>query len=140
MVHKPMCSAYGNANELKDAIDMLEKVENSTMIPMYMAKAKISEEEVKDLIAKESWLSADEMNEYFDVELLKTTNKVAACVDKDIFSKYKNVPENFKELLNNIKTVEINSSENEEKRKKEELVKNKLKLISSSLFVKKNKF
>ncbi len=149
MIHKPMCSAYGNAIELQDAINMLDKIENSTMMPMYLAKAKITEEEIKDLIAKESWLSADEMDEYFNVSLLQSANQVAACVDKNLFSMYKNVPKNLVELTNNMQTLEILQNtdefiqnndghpiEDEEKRKKEELIRNKLKLINSSLFIK----
>lgn len=148
MIHKPMCSAYGNAIELQDAINMLDKIENSTMMPMYLAKAKITEEEIKDLIAKESWLSSDEMNEYFNVNLLQNTNQVAACIDKNLFTRYKNVPENLANLINSTEEVgkpeniERNNKhfiENEEKRKREELVKNKLKLINSSLFIRKNK-
>ncbi len=148
MIHKPMCSAYGNAIELQDAINMLDKIENSTMMPMYLAKAKITEEEIKDLIAKESWLSSDEMNEYFNVNLLQNTNQVAACIDENLFTRYKNVPENLANLINSTKkeekteNIESNDThfiENEEKRKREELIKNKLKLINSSLFIRKNK-
>ncbi len=148
MIHKPMCSAYGNAIELQDAINMLDKIENSTMMPMYLAKAKITEEEIKDLIAKESWLSADEMNEYFNVNLLQSANQVAACVDRNLFSMYKNVPRNLVELTNKTQKIENSQSgeilqdnnghpiEDVEKRKREELVRNKLKLINSSIFIK----
>ena len=67
MVHKPMSYAYGNSVDMQKVIDTLEKIESSTMIPMYMSKAKITEDEVKNLIEIESWLSSEEMNNYFDV-------------------------------------------------------------------------
>lgn len=138
MLHKPMCSAYGNANELQDIINMLDKIENSTMIPMYLAKAKISEEEIKELVAKESWLSADEVNKYFNVNLLQSANQVAACIDRKIFDKYKNVPQNLISKTADLEKEDIqNKKEAEEKLKKEELVKAKLKLINSSLFIRK---
>lgn len=149
MIHKPMCSAYGNAIELQEAINMLDKIENSTMMPMYMEKAKISEEEMKELIAKESWLSADEMAEYFEVNLLQSTNQVAACTDKNLFAKYKNVPKDLANLLNTNKEASLeletengkdskNLLELENKKKREKLIRNKLKLVNSSLFIKKN--
>ncbi len=141
MMHKPMCMAYGNSIELQKTIDMLEKIEESTMMPMYMAKAKITEKEVKELIANESWLSAEEMNEYFEVNLLTTTNQVAACINRNLFDRYKNVPKNF---LENIAENELEDNKNEHKAEiqdnnKQEFVKNKLKLINVALFIRKNK-
>ena len=69
MVHKPMTYGYGNTLDLQKIIDMLDQVENSTILPMYMSKTKegITEEEIKTLIANESWLGAKEIEQYFNV-------------------------------------------------------------------------
>ena len=37
---------------------------------------------------------------YFDINILEDTKKAVACVDKNIFKNYKNVPSNLKSLLN----------------------------------------
>lgn len=95
MIHKPVNYCYGNAIELQKCIDVLNTVENSTMIPLYMKKAKVSEDEIKNLINSESWLGADKINEVFDVCILKEQKQVAACIS-DLFKRYKNVPENLK--------------------------------------------
>lgn len=95
MVHKPVNYCYGNAIELQKCIDLLNTVENSTMIPLYMKKAKVSEDEIRNLINSESWLGANKISEVFDVCVLKEQKQVAACVS-NLFKIYKNVPENLK--------------------------------------------
>lgn len=99
MLHKPMSITWGNANDMQKEIEILDKIENSEMIPMYMDKVKegITEEVIKDLLAKESWLDFNEIQQYFNVTLLEDSKEIVACVDKDIFKNYKNVPENLLE-------------------------------------------
>lgn len=154
MVHKPMTYGYGNSLDLQKTIDMLDQVENSTILPMYMSKAKegVTEEEIKTLIANESWLGAKEIEQYFNVIVEDEEKSIAAFTNKNIFARYKNVP---KELAKNIteeviqeqekgKTIgqeqEENKTENiENNTEKEAIIRNKLKLIKASLFIKENK-
>lgn len=155
MVHKPMTFGYGNSTDLQKIIDELEQVENSTMVPMYMNKAKegVTEEEIKDLIANESWLGAKEIEKYFDVVLEEDAKSVAAYINEKIFANYKHVP---KELLKaNIdeekpeeEQQEETQPENEEMQEenkaeeinnnveKEAIIRNKLNLVKASLFIK----
>lgn len=93
MLHKPMSMMWGNADDMKKEIDVLNKIENS-MIKMYLAKAKegVTEEEIRDMLTKETWLDSNEIQQYFNVELIESEKKIAACIDKDIFKNYKNVP------------------------------------------------
>ena len=157
MVHKPMTYGYGNSLDLQKIINMLDQVENSTILPMYMSKTKegITEEEIKTLIANESWLGAKEIEQYFNVIVEDEEKSVAAFTSKNIFAKYKNVPE---ELIKNIaneaekaiqeqeedRTIsqgqEENKTENIENNiDKEATIRNKLNLIKASLFIKKRK-
>lgn len=99
MIHKPVASCYGNTLEFQKCIDLLDSIENSTMIPLYMKKALKSEDEIKAKIDAESWMGSTESSIYFDINVLEDTNKAVACVDKNIFKKYKNVPNNLKNLL-----------------------------------------
>lgn len=148
MVHKPMSYAYGNAIDMQKVIDTLEKIESSTMIPMYMSKAKITEDEVKNLIEVESWLSSEEMNNYFDVTVLNEEKAAVAC-SSNLFDKYKNVPKNvrdfFVEKNNGItvtytKNIEVKDAETLKKNEEQaENIKSKLATIKSSLIDKKMK-
>lgn len=104
MVHKPMTMTWGNANELQKEIDLLNKLENDIMLPMYMKKAKnITEEELKELINAETWMVADEIKDKFNVTYVDEEKKVAAKLEKDSINKYKNVPKSVKELFNSFK-------------------------------------
>lgn len=134
MVHKPMSWACGNVIEIQKTIDALNKIEESVMMPMYMAKAKASEEEIKGLIDAESWLSAKEMEKYFNVQILDTEKIAVASVTSDLFKKYKNVPEQFK----NIQQPKVEKIENKEK-DDERRIKLKLDLINNSLKIKERK-
>lgn len=154
MVHKPMTYGYGNSLDLQKIIDMLDQVENSTILPMYMSKTKegVTEEEIKTLIANESWLGAKEIEQYFNVIVEDEEKSVAAFTNKNIFARYKNVPE---ELAKNIKNEEETETQEQEEDntivqeqeenkteniEKEAIIRNKLKLIKASLFIKeKNK-
>lgn len=111
MLHKPMSCAFGNADDMKKQIDILDKLENDTMIPLYMNKCKKTKEELKDMLTNETWLSADEMVECFDIELLDEEKQIVACVDKDLFKNYKNTPQ---ELIEEA-VKPVNSVENEPK-------------------------
>lgn len=145
MVHKPMTYGFGNSTDLQKVIDELEQVENSTMLPMYMNKAKegVTEEVIKDLLTKESWLGAKEIQKYFNIIVEENEKSVAACIDKRMFARYKNVPNNL--MIDNknevqqedavIKNVQQTKDINN-KIEREALIRNKLKLINASLFVK----
>ena len=162
MVHKPMTYGYGNSLDLQKVIDELEQVENNTMLPMYMTKTKegVTEDEIKVLIANESWLGAKEIEQYFNIIVEDEEKTVAACVNKEIFARYRNVPtELVKNIANEVPNSELQEQEQEENNteimqeqeensteninnniEKEAIIRNKLKLIKASLFIKeKNK-
>ena len=96
MVHKPMSIAIGNADDMQKEIETLNSIEKNVMLPLYMQKAKCSEDVIKDLIDKESWLSAKEVDNYFNVSLLDTAKECTASVNSELFKRYKNVPEILK--------------------------------------------
>ena len=104
MIHKPMSFAWGNANELQKEIDTLNTLEDNVMIPMYMNKSKVSEEEIKQLINEETWFSANSKDKnyignFFEVNLLDETKEAVACVSENLFKNYKNVPETYKNVF-----------------------------------------
>ncbi len=156
MIHKPMSIAMGNANDMQKTIDALNKIEESVMIPMYMNKSKVSEEEIKSLIDAESWLSAKEMDKYFNVTLLDEEKTAVASISSNLFKNYKNVPDFIKNSLKTVqneekteenaqKTEEIEQKEQEisenepistENQSKEEEIKARLRLVNISLKLK----
>lgn len=60
MIHRASTFAWGNCNELREQADILEKLDNSTVMANYKNHFKGSDEELMELIDKETWLSAEE--------------------------------------------------------------------------------
>lgn len=59
MIHKASTIAWGNEDEMQDVIEMLRKVDDS-IIAVYAARTGKSEDEIKQLLADETWMTADE--------------------------------------------------------------------------------
>lgn len=63
MVHKPWGGVAGNADEMRDYADVLDKIEGS-LIGAYMARSGKSEDEIRDMLSKDTWLTAAEAVEH----------------------------------------------------------------------------
>ena len=87
MIHKPLSFVWGNADEMQKEIDVLNKIQENVMLPLYMKKAKVKEDEIRELINNETWLSSEETNEIFNVTLLGCKKECEACVDQDLFKR-----------------------------------------------------
>lgn len=59
MVHKPWGGVAGNADEMRDYADLLDKIENS-ILGAYMGRSGKTEDEMKDMLSKDTWLTAQE--------------------------------------------------------------------------------
>jgi len=55
MIHNPSTMAMGNADDMKQAIDMLEAVKQSIM-NAYEAKTKLRRNKISELMDKETWM------------------------------------------------------------------------------------
>ena len=100
MLHKPMTFSFGNADNLAKEIELLNKLENDVMIPVYLKKANtgVTEDDIRNMLSKETWLTSTEIVKYFNVTLLEEERQLVACADKEILSKYKNTPESLLKL------------------------------------------
>lgn len=94
MIHKPLCMAWGNADDFKEVIKQLNLCEDS-ILDIYMEHTKegVTRDKIKALMAAETWFNGEKLAEYFNVEIEETV-AVAACAS-DYFDKYENVPEQF---------------------------------------------
>lgn len=96
MVHKPLCIAWGNADDFKAVIEQLDKCEES-ILDIYMEHVKegVTRETIKSLVDAETWMNGTDVAQYFDIEIEERA-AVAACTS-DFFEKYRNIPQNLKE-------------------------------------------
>jgi ATP-dependent Clp protease protease subunit len=102
MVHNGWMYTYGNSKELRDAADMLDKV-NISIRQAYLNKAgdKLEDETIADLMDKESWLTAQECLDYGLCDEVIDEKQVAAKFDTSLLKNFKNVPNIFSGKENN---------------------------------------
>nr|UVX80360.1 MAG: Clp protease [Bacteriophage sp.] len=120
MIHKPLCMAWGNADDFEEVIKQLNLCEDS-ILDIYMEHAKdgVTREKIKSLMAEETWFNAAKMAEYFDVEIEEKA-AVAACAS-EYFDKYCNIPEQYgQQDTKNIVDAVIAEMENREKQRLED--------------------
>lgn len=86
MIHNAWTYCAGNAQELRKQADDLEKITAASVVA-YKAHSSLSEEEIKELMDNESWISPDEAMEYgFATSIEKTESKAAnQSVKKRLF-------------------------------------------------------
>lgn len=91
MIHNAITGSYGNAEELRDTADILDKIDNS-IVATYVATTGKTEEDVRAMMAVETFMTAQEamdggfitavtdamkIDNKFDFDLLPDTAKVA---------------------------------------------------------------
>ena len=113
MIHAPYTMVVANAKEMQKEIEVLNKIQNDVIIPLYMEKAKegVTVEQIQELMEAETWFNATEMAEIFDIELLEEKKETKMCVSKEILNKYRNTPT---ELLNQANSAEVDPEKTEE--------------------------
>lgn len=98
MIHKPIVAlflAIMNANDLTKLADELESIENGTLIPLYKARTKLSDQKLKNAIANETWYTADEIMDNFDGFTLHDEAKAAAACTSDYLARYLHTPDSL---------------------------------------------
>lgn len=80
MVHNPMGAVFGNADEMREWADTLDKIAAS-LIGIYVKRTGKSEEEVKALLDAETWMSAKEAVEMGFADEIEAEMKIAASFE-----------------------------------------------------------
>ena len=111
MIHNALCCAFGNAEELRQQANVLDKISNS-LKTVYLEKSngKLDLEKITELMDAESWLSAEECLGYGLCDNIIDSQKAVAKLDVGILDKYNNVP---KQIINQIKQQNIENEIND---------------------------
>lgn len=59
MIHNAWGVSLGNASEMRKTADTLDKIDNQ-LVAMYSARMGVPEDQVRDMLAAETWFTADE--------------------------------------------------------------------------------
>ena len=109
MIHNALCGIVGNAKDLREQADVLDKITES-LKTVYLSKSngKLTLEKVTELMDNETWLSAEECSEYgLCDKIIGLNNNMVAKLDEGILNKYKNIPEQVKDIIDSVKEKEI---------------------------------
>lgn len=108
MIHNVSCKAQGDYRDMEHTAEVLKKA-NSTISNAYKLKTGMSDEEVKDIMDNETWLTAEEcLDKNFIDEIMYTDKKVdvntinllknsatkmcnSISLDNDLIKKFKNI-------------------------------------------------
>lgn len=80
MVHNPMGGVFGNADEMREWADTLDKIAAS-LISIYVARTGKSEDEVKALLDAETWMTAKEAVDLGFADEVQAEMKIAASFE-----------------------------------------------------------
>lgn len=124
MIHNPLTMAWGNANEMRDVANLLDKV-REPMIALYRDKTGMEDAKIIELLDAETWMTAHEAVGYGFADEVESKLQVAACVKDgkltinglDVAEKYKqSMPKDFIEnvKIQDVKPVQVNNQKPKE--------------------------
>lgn len=96
MIHNPTDGVYGGIKDFERGITRLETATES-IVATYHEKTGIDVEELKNLMAEETWYTGQEAYDAGFATVVSDTVDMSACMssDMELLNRYKNVPENM---------------------------------------------
>ena len=95
MVHEVWTQLAGNASELRKEAEVLDK-HTDTILDIYEANTPLSRDEIQQMLAAETWLTADEALELGIADEIAGEAKLAASID---LSRFQNAPAAIENLI-----------------------------------------
>lgn len=96
MIHRASCGIYGNSEEIKKQIALLETIDD-VLATTYADKTGMTKEKCLEYMDAETWFTSNECLDLgFIDSIVEDELKLTAKVDTEVFNRYKNTP---KELL-----------------------------------------
>lgn len=93
MIHDAWCCASGNARDFASVIERLEAIDE-TIANIISKRCGMEIEDVMAAMDKETWYSAaDAVAAGLADEIVELEERMAACVDAELLSRYQNTPE-----------------------------------------------
>ena len=93
MIHNAWGICVGNREDMREMADRLEQIDGAIAGVIY-ARSHMELDEVKEAMNAETWYAGPEALEAgFCDEVIETGERIAACIDRSLADKYRNVPE-----------------------------------------------
>lgn len=128
-IHKPTTSTSGNEDEMTSAAKTLSAIQRG-LEAVYRRKAKVPPEKITEMMNAETWLTAEEAAQYFNITVIspsKSVNVVDMSILKNIpdqakmFDKNSRDRQRLKEMLDEIDRYRAPWTKKEDERKDEKM-------------------
>jgi ATP-dependent Clp endopeptidase proteolytic subunit ClpP len=83
MIHDPWTSAVGNAEELRQAAEMLDEF-GTSLAQIYSQQTGLPEDEIREMMSEETWMGAEEALEMGFVDEIVEPSEAAAWAELDV--------------------------------------------------------
>ena len=101
MIHEASNIVWGSKNDFRKQADLLEKLEDG-IIDIYMMKANVERDEIRDMVDKETWFSANDALEIG----FATSTATSSVEDNEEITNLKSQMQAIQEELDQIKNKE----------------------------------
>lgn len=98
MIHKPWGFTGGDANDMRDYADLLDKLEG-VLIPAYMAKTGKSQEEIAAMLEDETWLSGAECLALGFADEVTPSLQAIACIQSKRIEEFEKMPRTIRNMV-----------------------------------------
>lgn len=92
MIHNPWGGAMGEADDLRDYADLLDKNARN-MVDAYAEKTGLAREEIESMMSKETWLTGAEAVEKGFADVLLPEMAMAACINDNVTKEFSRMPQ-----------------------------------------------
>ena len=99
MIHKPWGFAGGNADDIREYAELLDKME-SVLIPAYAEKTGKTPEEIAAMLEDETWMDGNECLSMGFADQVSPSVKAMACIQSKRFEEFKKMPESIRGMFN----------------------------------------
>ncbi|MBK5072226.1 Clp protease ClpP [Budviciaceae bacterium CWB-B4] len=98
MIHKPWGFAGGDANDMRDYADLLDKVE-SVLIPAYASKTGKTAEEIASMLEDETWLDGNECLSMGFADQVTPSLQAMACIYSKRIEEFEKMPNSIRNMV-----------------------------------------
>lgn len=98
MVHKPWGGTVGNADDLRESADFLDRNE-AMLLSIYAKKTGKSSEELAGLLTEETWMDGAQAVEMGFANVLEAPLQAAAAINPNCMKEFTNMPQALKTLI-----------------------------------------
>lgn len=107
MIHNPWGMVIGDVQDFQKAIDDLNKVKDSSILPAYQKQTGLEDKELSELMDAETWMSAAEAKEYGFIDEISDGKQIAAHIDREKYKKvFSKIPEDIETVKKPVKSQE----------------------------------